>query len=133
MHCWWVWEYANCTQRTKATHCLLLELISIKGYLHHLYLEVLGNILIMSHHQHGYAWTSLVTLSIVHCFRQVFKGYIPYRHRAAVIKVWASRPCLCSAMWRGPQEYIPYELVLTSPPVSCMSGSFNFDSFPDGW
>ena len=40
---------------------------------------------------------------------------------------------LCSSMWKGPQEYIPYELVLTSPAVSWMSGSFNLDSFHNGW
>ena len=41
--------------------------------------------------------------------------------------------CFCSAMWRVPLEYITYELVPTSPAVSCMSGSANFDSFHDGW
>ena len=40
--------------------------------------------------------------------------------------------CLCSSIWRGPQEYITYELVPTSPAVSRMSGSSNFDSFRDG-
>ena len=38
---------------------------------------------------------------------------------------------LCSSMWRAPQGYITYELVPTSPAVSCMSGSSNFDSFSD--
>ena len=42
-------------------------------------------------------------------------------------------PGLCSSMWRGPQEYITYELVPTSPTVSRMSGSSNFDSFRDRW
>ena len=36
-------------------------------------------------------------------------------------------------MWRGPHKYITYEFVLTSPAVTCMSGSSNFDSFCDGW
>ena len=36
-------------------------------------------------------------------------------------------------MWRGPQEYITYEFVPTSPAVSRMSSSSNFDSFRDGW
>ena len=40
---------------------------------------------------------------------------------------------LCSSMWRGPLEYITYELVPTLPAVSRMSGSFNFDSFLGGW
>ena len=36
-------------------------------------------------------------------------------------------------MWRGPQEYITFELYPTSLAVSSMSGSSNFDSFCDGW
>ena len=44
---------------------------------------------------------------------------------------WSS--CFWSSMWRGPQEYIAYEFVLTSPAVSHMSGLFNLDSFHDGW
>ena len=41
--------------------------------------------------------------------------------------------CLCSSMWRSPQEYIADEFVLTSTAESGMSGSSNFDSFRDGW
>ena len=40
---------------------------------------------------------------------------------------------LCSSLRKGPREYITYEFVPTSPAVSCMSGSSNFDSFRDGW
>ena len=40
---------------------------------------------------------------------------------------WTS--CLCSSMWRGSREYITYELVPTTPAVSRMSVSTNFDSF----
>ena len=36
-------------------------------------------------------------------------------------------------MWKGRQLYVAYEFVLTSPAVSRMSGSSNFDSFRDGW
>ena len=65
--------------------------------------------------------------------------YIPYRHRAAesrfelplLLKVGSSY--LCSAMWGGPQEYIPFKLVSTYTVVSRMSGSSNLDSFRDGW
>ena len=32
-------------------------------------------------------------------------------------------------MWRVPVEYITYDFVLTSPAVSCMSGSSNLDIF----
>ena len=70
--------------------------------------------------------------SIVHCFQQVFKStsrigtYLLYLGSS-----WSS--CFCSSMWSGPQEYITYEFVFTSPAVSRMSGSSNFDSFLDGW
>ena len=71
-------------------------------------------------------------LPIVHFFWQVFR--VTSRIGTELLYVgssWSS--CLCSYMWRGPQEYIPYELVPTSPAVSRMSGSSNFDSFRDGW
>ena len=44
---------------------------------------------------------------------------------------WSS--WLCSAMWRGPREYVAYEFVLTSPAMSYISGSSYLDSFRDGW
>ena len=71
-------------------------------------------------------------LPIVYCFRQVLKSTsricteLPY-----VGSSWTS--CLCSFMWRGPQEYITYELVPTYPAMDRMSASSNFDSFRDGW
>ena len=55
-------------------------------------------------------------LPIVHHFRLLYVG-----------SSWS--PCFCLAMWRGPQDYITYELVPTFPAVSCMSSSSNFDSF----
>ena len=54
-------------------------------------------------------------------------GYILYWYRGAS---WSSN--FCSSMWRGLQEYITYEFVLTSPAVSCMSGSSGLDSFVMG-
>ena len=65
-------------------------------------------------------------LPIVLYFRQVLRTELLY-----VGSSWSS--CLCMSMRRGPQEYITYALVLTSPAVSCMSGSSNFDIFRDGW
>ena len=44
---------------------------------------------------------------------------------------WSSN--ICSSMSRGPQEYITYEFVLTSPAVFRVTGSSNLDSFCDGW
>ena len=50
------------------------------------------------------------------------------RKLVSVIK----RLIFMASIWRGPQEYITYELVPTSPAVSRMSASSNFDSFRDG-
>ena len=72
------------------------------------------------------------SLPIVYCFWQVFRATSCIgREQLYVGSSWSSY--LCSAMWRGPQEYITYDLIPTSPAVSCMLGSFNFDSFRDGW
>ena len=71
-------------------------------------------------------------LLIIHLFRLVPRA--TPRILTELLYVGASwSPCFCSAMWRGPLEYITYELVPTSPAVSCMSGSSNLDSFRDGW
>ena len=61
---------------------------------------------------------------IVHCFRQVFR--VTSRISTELLNVgssWSS--CLRLSIWRGPQECITYEFVLTSPAVS---GSSNLDS-----
>ena len=69
---------------------------------------------------------------IVHCFRQVFRTTSRISTELLYVgSSWSSY--LCSAMLRGPQEYITYELVPTFPAVSRMSGSSNLDSFRDGW
>ena len=89
-------------------------------------------IIIMLRHLHGYPWPFSPSFSIFHCFRQLFRNTSRIgTEQLYVGSSWSC--CLCSSMWRGPQEYITYEFVLTSPTVSRMSGSFNFDSFRDGW
>ena len=71
-------------------------------------------------------------LPMIHYFRQVFSATSRIGTELLyVASSWSS--CLYSSMRRGPQEYIPYELVSTSPAVSCMSSSSNFYSFHDGW
>ena len=71
-------------------------------------------------------------VSIVHRFQQVLK--VTSRTGTKVLCVGSSWSfCLCLSTWRGPQEYVTYELVLTSPAVSRMFGSSNLDSFQDGW
>ena len=61
-------------------------------------------------------------LPIVHCFQQVFRATSHIGTELLYVgSSWLS--CLCSAMWRGLQECISYELIPTSPAVSsCMSG-----------
>ena len=69
-------------------------------------------------------------VSIVHRSWEVFKATSCIGTELSyIVSSWLF--CLCSSMWRGPQEYIVYEFVLTSPAVSCMSGSSNLDSFHD--
>ena len=71
-------------------------------------------------------------LPIVHRFWQVRRA--TNRILTELLYVGSSwPPCFCTAIRRGPLEYITYELVPTSPEVSCMFGSSNLDSFRDGW
>ena len=67
-------------------------------------------------------------LPIVRRFRQVFRT-TPRIYTELLYVGLSWSPCLSSAMWRSPLEYITYELVPTSPAVSCMSGSSSFYSF----
>ena len=70
--------------------------------------------------------------SIVHCFQQFFRATSCISTELLYVgSSWSS--CLCSSMWRGPQEYVTYEFIPTSPAVSRMSGSSHFDSFCNGW
>ena len=71
-------------------------------------------------------------LPIFNCFRKVFQA--TSRICTELLYVGSSWSfCLCSSILRGPQEYITYKPVPTSPAVSRMSGSSNLDSFRDGW
>ena len=89
-------------------------------------------IIILSCRQHRYPDPLSPPLPIIHCFRQVFRA--TPRICTKLLYVGSSwSHCLCSSMWRGPQEYITFELVPTTPAVSCMSGSPSFDNFCDGW
>ena len=61
-------------------------------------------------------------VSILHRFREVFQATPCIGIEVLYMcSSWSS--CLCSSIWRGQREYIAYEFVLTSPAVSCMSGS----------
>ena len=82
---------------------------------------------ILPRFQHGYPWPFLATLH----HRLLSVGLRIGAELLSVGSSWSS--CLCTSIWRGPPEYITYELVPTSPAESSMSGSSNFDSFRDGW
>ena len=70
-------------------------------------------------------------VSLVHFFWQVLRATFCISTEFLYVgSRWSS--WLCSSMWRGPQEYIPYAFVHTSA-VSRMSVSSNLDSFRDGW
>ena len=94
---------------------------------------------VCSHHHHHVTLSARIFLTlschpfpIVHRFWQVFHTTSSIcTELLYVCSSWTS--CLCSSLWKGPQEYITYELVPTSPAVFRMSGSSNFDSFHDGW
>ena len=74
----------------------------------------------------------LPPFSIVHHTRLVFQTTFCIGTELLYIgSSWSSYRC--SSMWRGPQEYITYEFVLTSPVMFCMSVSSNLDSFREGW
>ena len=85
-------------------------------------------IIIMSRGQHGYPWPSPTIRLYRPSLLVGLQGYIMYQHKAVVYRFWWSSG-LCLSMWRGPQEYVTYELVPISPAVSRMSGSSDFDSF----
>ena len=71
-------------------------------------------------------------LFIVHCFWQVFLATSSINTELLYVgSSWTS--ILFSSRQRGSQEYITYELVPTSPAVTHLSCSCNFDSFRDGW
>ena len=85
----------------------------------------------MSRYQHGYPWTSLATPSYSPLLPVGLQKYIPNQHKAAVCRFELVVLSLLVHI-KGPQEYITYELVPTSPIVSRMSGLSNLDNFRDG-
>ena len=91
-------------------------------------------IIVFSHHHHYHvapsAWISL-TLFRHPSESTIASGRSSGLHPVSTRGSWS--PCLCAAMWRGPQEYITYEFVPTFPAVPLMSGSSNMDISRDGW
>ena len=84
-------------------------------------------IMIMSRNQYGYPWPFLATPLYRPSLPAGLQDYILYRNRDALCRF----ELVVLPLWRGPQEYVTYELVPTSPAVSRMSGSSNLDSFRD--
>ena len=86
-------------------------------------------IIIMSRCWHGSLWPSL---TIVHRSWEVFQAISCIGTELFYIgSSWSSK--LRLSIWRGPQEYITYELVRTSPAVSGVPGSSNLDIFHNEW
>ena len=79
----------------------------------------------MSHYQHGYSWPSLATPS----YRLLLLAGL----QSCCMYVQAGRPAFARPCEGVHWSNIIYEHVPTSPAVSRMSGSSNFDSFRDGW
>ena len=110
-------------------------LFNTKSYLHtHTHTHTYIHIYISS--CHAISTDILDSLSpllpIIHCYEQILRATSHIGTELLyVISSWSS--CLCTSMWRGPQEYITYELNPISPAVSRMSVSSNLDSFCDGW
>ena len=86
-------------------------------------------IYIMSRCLHRSPWPSLAT-SLYRPSHPA--GYILYRHRAVVYSFLQIVVPLLVHVKRS-KEYMTYGFILTSPTVSRMSGSSNFDNFHDGW
>ena len=110
------------------------KLIECTIYLHHFFFfctVIIIIIIIILRCLYGSPWPSLSPhVSIVHRYREFFQATSCIGTDLLPIgAIWSS--CLYSSMWRGPQEYVAYEFVLTSLAVSCMSGPFNSDCFPD--
>ena len=116
---------------------LISYILAYHTHLYHIYLPIIYTyIIIIIIIMHAISTDISDPLSPplpnVHCFWHVLRA--TSRIGTELLYVGSSwSTCLCSSMWRGPQEYITYELVPTSPTVSRMSGSSNFDSFRDGW
>ena len=106
-----------------------------------LYIYIYNCIYIYVYHQHHVTLSARIFLA-VSCYTSLSSitfgrssGLHPVSEQRTELLYVGSNwtPCLCSSMWRGPQLYITHEFVPTSPGVSRVSSSSNFDSFCDGW
>ena len=81
---------------------------------------ITGAFIIMSCYQHGYFWPSLSPpLPIVHCFWQILRATSSIGTEMLYVGLsWTS--CLCSSMWRGPQEYIMSLSLLLQQRPACL-------------
>ena len=112
----------------------LVVTLNIHIYIYsHIYTYIYMYI-IMSHHQHGYFSPFLATPLHRPLLLAGPQCYIQYQHRAVVCRCELDvGSSLCLSMWRSSQEYITYEFIPTSPAMSCISASFNFDGFRNVW
>ena len=82
-------------------------------YIYQNYRKIYWNtiIIIMSRRQHQSPWSSRHNRPL---HREIFKATSCIG--TELLYIGSSRTfCLCSYMWKGPQEYVTYEFALTSP------------------
>ena len=89
------------------------------------------------HHHHHVVLSAQIFLTLS---RHPSLSFIAFGRSSGLHPVSAQRCCMYVRAWRPafarPCEGVhwsTYELVPTSPAVSCMSGASNFDSFRDRW
>ena len=90
------------------------------------------------HHHHHVLPLARISLTLSRHFSLSFiasgrsSGLHPVSSHSCCMYVRAGRPAFAWPYAGVHRSYITYELVLTSPAVSCMSGSSNLYSFRDG-
>ena len=121
----------------KCPECFIKQLTKWKRDITFIYIKI--EIYGFHHHHHHHVAPSVrltLTISRNPSLTSVAPGWASGLHLVSCTEllylVSSGSSCLCSSMWRGPQEYITYEFVLTSPAVSRMSVSSSLDGFRDG-
>ena len=116
-----------------------LKNIEYSGTYIYIYICVCVCVYIYHHHHHHVVRLAQIslTLSLHVSLSFIASGRSsrlhPVSSHSCCMYVRAGRPAFDWPYAGGPQEYITYDLVLASPAVSGMSGSFSLYSFRDRW
>ena len=125
-----MWAFALMKQLYKSLTSIIVN-VSTKIWIHNINPHMFSSTASSSSSCHAASTDIPDPLSpsvcIVHCSPGGTARYNLY-HRA-VVDSWSFN--VCSSMFRDPLKYITYEIVLTPPAVSRMSGLSNLDSFRD--